>query len=379
MKKILSNTLIQSSSILCLILISTGCNSKKNEPPLPSVVVSHPIKKSITPYLYETGNTVASESVDLVARVSGYLESNHFSDGQLVKKGDLLFVIQPQPYENQMIQARASLDSNLAALNYDKEEYARQQKLYKQQATSLEQLQKWQSTTEQAAAAVESAKANLENASITYSYTHVLSPIEGRIGRHLIDPGNLVGNGEASVLATVQQISPIYVYFTIDELDLLKLRELIKDKKQNLSLSEKNIPIDIALQNESDFPHHGYLDFAATELDSTTGTIQMRGLIPNEENDLLPGLFVRARIALDKPSEQLTIPNTAIMYDQIGPYVFTVNQENKVAQVHVTPGVNIEDRIVITQGLSAEDRVIVNGLQSASAGESVTVTEQAAQ
>lgn len=363
------------TTLLLLTLLMTGCDSKKSPPPPPSVTVTKPVTMPITPYLIETGNLIASNSIDLVARVSGYLESYNFADGSIVKKGDLLFVIQPQPYADQVVEAQATLDSDLAAYVYDKIEYERQLKMYKQHATPLAEVQKWSSTTDEAAAAVEGAKANLENAKTTYSYTHVTAPMDGRIGRHLVDPGNLVGNGEATKLASLQQINTMYVYFSINELDLLQLRETAR--KADFDVAHLNqIPIEVALQNETGFPHKGYLDFASTELDASTGTIQMRGIIENKDYTLLPGLFVQARIALSKPTPQLTVPAVAVMADQIGSYVFTVNQDNKVAQVRVTTGSTEGDMIVISKGLTADDRVIVNGIQNASPGNIVTPTEK---
>lgn len=362
---------------ICLLaLLSAGCDSKKAPPPPPSVEVDLPITQPITPYLIETGNLVASHSIDLVARVSGYLESNNFIDGSIVKKDDLLFVIQPQPYADQVTEAQATLDSNTAAYVYDKIEYERQLKMYKQHATPLAEVQQWSATTEEAAAAVESAKANLENAKITYSYTHVLAPIEGRIGRHLVDPGNLVGNGVATELASLEQIDPMYVYFSINELDLLKLREVARKTKFEPEHINQ-IPIEVALQNETGYPHKGYLDFAATELDTSTGTIQMRGILENKDYALLPGLFVQARIALSKPTPQLMVPSVAIMADQIGSYVYTVDSNDTVLLTRITTGSTEDNMTVALTGLKADDLVIVNGIQNASPGAKVIPTEKA--
>lgn len=359
-------------SLSFLALLSVACDSKKNAaPPPPPVVVSKPTTEEITPYLIETGNTVAYSSVDIVARVSGFLDSYNFVDGSIVQKDSLLFVIQPQPYADQVAEAQATLDSDIAAYTYDKAEYARQEKMYKTHATSLANVQQWLATRDEAAAAVESAKANLDNAKITYSYTHVLSPMTGRIGRHLVDPGNLVGNGEATELASIQQLDPIYVYFNINELDLLKLRQLAREanfKSEDIT----QIPIEVALQNETGFPHAGHLDFASSELEASTGTIQLRAILDNKDYVLLPGLFVQARIALGKPTAQLTVPDTAVLSDQIGSYVFTVNNENKVVQTRVTTGETKNNRIAIVKGLEAQDKVIVDGIQNASPGVLVT-------
>lgn len=362
---------------LCLlILLSAGCDKKNDRPPPPSVTVTKPVTAEITNYLVETGNTVAYQSVDLPARVSGYLESYNYTDGSVVNKGDLLFVIQPQPYADQVNEAQATLDSDLAAYAYDQLEYDRQVKMYKQHATSLANVQQWLATRDEAAAAVEGAKASLENAKITYSYTHILAPIDGRVGRHLVDPGNLVGNGEATKLASIQQIDPIYVYFTVNELDLLKIRALAhKTDFKAAQISE--VPIQIGLQNEKGFPHKGHLDFAATELEASTGTIQMRGILSNKDYKLLPGLFAQIRIGLGKASPQLTIPDVAIMGDQVGSYVFVVDKDNKVVQTRVTTGSTEKGMIVVLKGLKADDRVIIEGLQNASPGGTVTPTEKA--
>lgn len=360
-----------------MTLLGVGCDSKKSvAPPPPPVVTSKPIAEEITPYLIETGNTVAYSSIDLVARVSGYLDSYNFIDGSIVQKDSLLFVIQPQPYANQVIEAQATLDSDTAAYIYDQEEYERQAKLYKKHATSLALVQQWRATRDEAAAAVASAKANLDNAKITYSYTHVLAPVTGRIGRHLIDPGNLVGNGEATELASIQQLDPIYVYFNVNELDILKLRQLAREsgfKPEDIS----QIPIEVQLQNETGFPHKGHLDFAASELEASTGTIQLRGILDNKDFILLPGLFVQARIALSKPTLQLTVPDSAVLYDQIGSYVFTVNSDDKVIQTRVTTGDTKNNRVAILKGLDAKDDVIIDGIQNASPGATVDPEAQA--
>jgi membrane fusion protein, multidrug efflux system len=355
------------------LALMAGCKKEETpKPPPPSVTVSKPTTEQITPYLTETGNSVASSTVDLVARVSGFLESYNFVDGSMVDKNSLLFVIQPEPYANQVDEAQATLDADTAELTYDQAEYVRQLDMYEQQATSLADVQQWQATRDSAAAAVEGASASLENEKITYSYTHVFAPMNGRIGRHLVDPGNLVGDGAATELASLEQISPIYIYFSVSELDLLKLREIAK--KADFQASEINqIPIGVALQNEKGFPHEGYLDFASTELEASTGTIQMRGILPNEDMAFLPGQFVQVRIAIGKPTPQLTLPDTAVMYDQVGAYVYTVKGGSKVVEKRVKTGSTNNNRIVIAQGLTAKDRVIVNGAQNATVGGVVKV------
>lgn len=360
---------------LLAILILSACGKKDHAPPLPTVTVSNPVTAQVIPYLTETGNTVAYRSVNLVARVSGSLDAYSFTDGSMVKQGDLLFTIQPQPYADQVAIAQATLEGDIATLAYNELEYQRQQKMYQQKATSLANVEKWKATRDQAAAAVNSAKANLDNAQITYSYTHVMAPFDGRIGRHLVDPGNVVGNGETTKLATLDQISPMYVYFTVNELDVLRIRELVRQANFNPA-NIHQIPIEVKLQNETEFKHQGFLDFAATGLETSTGTIQLRGIIQNQDTTLLPGLFVQARIPLGPPTPQLTIPNTAIMSDQIGPYVFTLDKDNKVLQKRVTTGsTDAHGMIVISKGLQPDSRVIVQGIQNATPGATVSPTE----
>lgn len=357
----------------------TGCKEKEQKKPEPpTVTVSNALSEQVTPYLVENGNTVAFNTIDLVARVSGYLESNNFKDGSKIKRGDLVSVIQPEPYANDLAEAQAQLDANMAEYTYDKTEYERQLDMYKRKATSLAEVQEWQTKTESAAANVQGSQANVSNAEITYGYTRVFAPVDGRIGRHLVDPGNLVGNGEATKLASIEQISPIYVYFSVNELDLLKLRQIARDTSFDPAKINQ-IPIEVALQNEKDFPHKGHLDFGASEVEASTGTIQLRGILPNKDDLLLPGYFVKVRIPLGKAKPQLTLPQVAIMHDQIGAYVFTVNGSNEVEKTPIITGSAVEDRLVVLEGLSARDHVIINGIQSASPGNKVKPIEKIAE
>lgn len=361
--------------IFLLTFLSAGCGSDNNQPPAPPVIVSKPVQAMITDYLTETGNTVAYNSVNLVARVAGYLDTISFTDGTFVKKGDPLFVIQPEPYQAQLEEAQATLAADKATYTYDKAEYQRQLTMYKQNATSMAEVQKWLSTMEAGKAAVDSAKANLVNAQINYGYTHISAPFDGRIGRHLVDVGNLVGNGAATNLATIEQVDPIYVYFNINELDILKLRALAR--KQGFKPGDINkIAFFVGLQNETGFPHKGHLDFVSTGLDTATGTIQIRGVLDNKNYVLLPGLFVRARIAIGQPVLHSTVPESAIMYDQIGSYVFTVDKNNIVVQTRVTTGSSENGMITVLTGVKPDDHVIIDGLQNATPGDAVAPKEK---
>lgn len=343
--------------------------------PLPVVVVAHPELRDMADYITQTGTTVAYNSVNLVARIEGYLQAVNFVDGSFVKKGKELFIIEPAPYLAKLKEAQATVEAQKAGYAYAKAEYARQQRMYKENATSLNNVQKWLAKGEESKAEVDKAVANADIAAINYSYTHVLAPFDGRIGRHLVDPGNLVGNGKATDLATIEQIDPLYVYFNPNELDLIKLRNAARARGvKPMKLSK--IPVHVGMQNETDFPHAGTLDFINTGLNSSTGTMELRALLPNKNYDLLPGLFVQIRIAISKPKPQLTVPDTAIQYDQIGAYLLTVNPKNNVDVKRVVVGSLEQGRRAITKGISAQDNVIISGLQNATPGNPVKLQQK---
>ena len=337
----------------------------------PSVIIQKPTLAEVTEYVTQTGTVVAYNSVDLVARIEGFLEAIHFTDGSFVQKGEELFIVEPEPYADQLKEAEASVASEQASFAYSKIERQRQQKMYKQNATSLNSVQEWETKVLQSQADLEKATANARNAAITYSYTHVLAPFSGRMGRHLVDVGNLVGNGAATKLATIEQINPIYVYFNLNELDLLRVRRMAHDSgitPDDLS----SIPVYVSLQNSPDVTFEGKLNFVNTGLNASTGTMEFRALLPNDNLVLLPGLFVQVRVPIQEPQKELTIPDVAVQYDQIGPYLYVVDSNHTVRIKRVVLGPNNEGNRAITQGLDPTDNVIVSGLQNAALGIQVT-------
>lgn len=358
-------------------LIKYITKSKAQAVPIPAVVVQKPALTPITEYVTQTGTIVAYNSVDLVARIEGYLDSVKFVDGTFVKKGQELFIIEPQPYLEKLKEAQASVVVQKATYTYNESEYERQKRMYKQNATSLNNVEKWGAQAEAAKAEIDKAVANAAVSAINYTYTHVLAPFDGRMGRHLVDPGNLVGNGKATDLATIQQIDPIYVYFNLNELDLIKIRAAAK--AHDFKPSElKTVPVYVSMQNETSFAHEGKLDFVNTGLNASTGTIEFRALIPNKDFVLLPGLFVKVRIPLSQPVPQLTIPDTAVQYDQIGPYVFILDKNNNVLLRRVVLGGSEQGIRSITKGINAQDNVVVSGLQNAIPGRQVAPVQQVA-
>lgn len=343
------------------------------QPPL--VVTEHPKTIKMADYIYQTGNTVAYNTVDLVARVEGFLEKIDFKDGSFVTKGDELFLIQPKPYLEKLKEAQAALKAAEAGLQYAKAEYARQQRMYRENATSKNSVEVWLSKKEQAEADLLKSKANLVNAEINYGYTRVVAPFDGRIGRHLVDKGNLVGNAQATKLATIEQIEPIYVYFNLNELDLLKLRDAA-DKQKYRSSDVSSIPVFVGNQNQSDYPFKGSLNFIDTGLNPSTGTLEFRAILKNENLTFVPGLFVKVRIPISPKKPRLTVPDSALQYDQIGSYLLTVNNDDVVVQKYVKPGPNEKGRQAIVKGLTAKDKVIVKGLQFATPGNKVRLQQK---
>jgi RND family efflux transporter MFP subunit len=356
-------------------LIHIFGKSKAPKLPAPTVVVQKPQCEEMTTYVTQTGNTVAYNSVNLVARVEGYLDSIKFIDGTIIKKGKELFVIQPEPYFEKLRAAKAIVAAEKASLIYNKSEYARQQRMYKDHATSLNEVEKWYAKTLEIAAGLDKAEAEEVNAAINYSYTHISAPFDGRIGRHLVDLGNLVGHGEATNLATIEQIDPIYVYFNLNEIDLLRLRSAARArgfKPQDI----KEIPIEISLQNDPKVKYKATLDFVNTGLNASTGTMELRALLQNKEYVFVPGLFVQVRVAISKPKKQLTVPDTAVLYDQIGSYLLTVDNKNVVVLKRVTLG-SVENGLrAVAKGLEAQDQVIIDGLQYATPGNQVVIRRQ---
>lgn len=366
--------IILSVLVICLLFWLIQHYSKKKELiiPLPVVTVQKPQLKDMVEYVTQTGTTVAFNSVNLVARVAGYLDSIEFTDGTVVKKGAQLFVIQPETYLEQLKAAQATVAANKANYEYSKLEYARQQRMYKQNATSLNNVEKWLAKTQASKAELDKAKAGEVNAQINYSYTHISAPFEGRIGRHLVDVGNLVGNGAATNLATIEQIDKLYVYFNLNELDLIKLRAAARAVGFKPSDLDK-VPVYVNFQNEKGFTHKASLDFVNTGLNASTGTMELRAILENKDYLFVPGLFVQVQIAIAKPTKQLTVPSTSVLYDQIGPYLLTVDINNTVQLKHVELGGTQEGYQAIIKGLNAQDQVIISGLQNASPGNKVEI------
>jgi len=364
--------------ILAILMASAACGDRSTfvPPPPPKVTVSQPVKQPVTDYLEFTGNTQAINTVQLKARVEGYLEKVFFKDGDRVQKGQLLFLIQQNTYEAKLMQAEAEILSQKAKLFHAQTEYVRFTKLVTQKAAAQTDVDNWLYQRDAAQAAVMSAEAQRDLARLNLSYTKVASPFDGRIGRRLKDPGNLVGAGEATLLADVDQIDPLYVYFTINERDLL---DITQDTKESVdAVIRKDIPLYLGLANEEGYPHKGYLDFASISLNATTGTLTLRGVFPNPQGLMLPGLFAKLRVPVTHDKSALLAPTVAIGYDQLGPYLLVVDDKNVVQRRGVKLGTEVKDLTVIAEGLKEQEWVITNGLLLAIPGKQVTPVKASA-
>ncbi len=358
---------------LAAIVAAAGCRGAPSAPaPPPVVTVAHPIEHSVADHLDFTGNTAAINSVTLVARVEGYLEKIHFTDGATVKKGKVLFTIQQDQYKAQLQSALAGVEAQKAALWHAKTEFARYSRLLKQDAATQTEVDQWHFKRDAAQADLLNAQAQLEIARLNLSYTTVIAPFDGRIGRHLVDPGNLVGAlGKQTPLAEINQINPIYVYFTINERDLLRILHRTRATPGEIEASARTIPVYFGLSNEEGYPHQGRLDFASISVNPTTGTLQLRGIFPNPELVILPGLFVRVRVKSLEKRTALLVPGDAISFDQQGEYVLVVDSRNTVERRGVKSSFQVGDMMVIDKGLGADDWVITEGLLQAIPGREV--------
>jgi RND family efflux transporter MFP subunit len=332
----------------------------------------------VTDYVQLTGTTAAINTVKLVARVEGYLEQIHFEDGQHVRQGDLLFTIEQDQYQAKLEQARSQVGAVQAQLEHAQTEFDRYSGLFKQKAASAVDVDTWRANKDAAQADLLGTKAAVDLAEINLGYTTVKAPFDGRMGRHLIDTGNLVGVGGASTeLAEINRIDPIYAYFTINERDLLRIRnQRTKAGRESAGQATDRV-LQLGTADEEGFPHEGKFDFAAIQLTAGTGTLQLRGIFPNPDYKLLPGLFVRIRAPIGERPDALLVPDIVVGRDQAGAYVLTVDGHDVVHRTAIQPGQLVDTMRVVDAGLAATDRVIVDGLQRAVPGAKVTPSQAA--
>lgn len=346
-----------------VMALLAGCEKKgEASASLTQVTVASPRAADVTDYMDFTGTVGAFQSVNIVARVEGYLDSILFQDGTYVKKGTPLFTIQKEQYVEDLKLYQAQLD-------YATAEYNRQLVMIKKNATS-------EATVQQDLANMQQAQANVALAKLNLSYTEMAAPFDGLLGKHEVDVGNLVGNSpiDPTQLVTIEQIVPIYVNFSINTRDALKLRGMMKAAGMADKSGVNHTLVFAQLENETDFPHQGMLDFSNNSVDTSSGTIQLRGIFKNEDRTFFPGLFATIRIPLGPPKPGLVVPNAVVMSDQQGDYVFVVNAKDVIERRGVVKGpLNGADR-AITKGLEPGDRVVINGIPNIRTGQTVTIT-----
>jgi len=359
-------------SLVVLALVGlTGCEQNTFvPPPPPKVDVGVPLQRSVTRYLDATGNTAAIKSVDLVARVQGVLQSINYRDGDFVKQGTTLFTIEPETYKLKLDQAQAAEAGAEASLKQADADFKRQSDLVSRQVVSQATLDQSTSSRDNAQANLKQAQVNTKIAAVNYGYTDVVAPFDGIVSAHLVSVGELVGASSPTQLATIVQLDPIYVNFNVNEQDVLRIRAAAA-RKGLTAKDLKETPIEVGLQTETGYPHKGKLDYAAPTINQSTGTLAVRGVLPNTERVLLPGYYVRVRVPLEQEQNALLVPDVALGSDQGGRYVLVVNKDNVVEQRKVQTGPLEGELRVIDSGLNADDRVVIAGLLRAIPGQKV--------
>jgi RND family efflux transporter MFP subunit len=347
-----------------------GENNQYAAPPPPRVTVAAPVEQNVTRYFEATGNTAAVNTVDLVARVQGFVQEISYTDGAFVKQGAPLFTIEPQPYELKLTAAQAAESGAQATLKQAEIDYQRQSDLARRQVAAQATLDQATATRDNARASLQQAQANTKQAVINLGYTRVTAPFDGVVAARQVSVGELVGAGTTpTVLATIVQIDPIWVNFNASERDVQEVRaELARTGRTTADIL--GLPVDVGLQTENGYPHQGKLDYIAPTVNPGTGTLPARGELANADHTLLPGYFARVRVPR-RPQPALLVPDVALGADQGGRYVLVVNKEDVVEQRKVEAGQLVGELRVIATGLNKDDRVVVGGIMRAIPGQKV--------
>ncbi|RZN29450.1 efflux transporter periplasmic adaptor subunit [Bradyrhizobium sp. Leo121] len=357
-------------------LALSGCGDKQQPQaaaPAPAVTVAQPTKRTVTDWDEFTGRFEAIEEVQVRARVGGFVTSVEFRDGAIVRAGDLLYVIDPRPFEAVAKQAEGQLADARAKAELAKRELDRGLNLVQTSAVSEQVVDQRRQALQAAHAAETQAEGALKAAQLNIEFTHVLAPLTGRVSRHLVSVGNLVqgSEGGATLLTSIVSLDPIYIYFDVDEATYLRNNRLWFEGKRPSSRDTPN-PVQVTLTGETRPSHEGKMDFLDNRLDVSTATLRSRAVIPNKDLSILPGQFGRVRIIGSSPYEALLVPDTAVATDQSRKIVFVVKDDDTVEAKPVTLGPLDEGLRVIREGLKADDRVIVDGLQRARVGAKVS-------
>jgi multidrug efflux system membrane fusion protein len=366
-----------SGPLIVLLAVSlSGCGDKPPQPAAaaaPPVTVAQPAKRTVTDWDEFTGRFEAIEEVQVKARVGGFVTNVEFKDGDMVHTGDLLYIIDPRPFEAVSTQADGQLADARAKTELAKRELDRGLNLVATSAVSEQVVDQRRQALQAAHAAETIAEGALKAAQLNVEFTHVMAPITGRVSRHLVSIGNLVSgsdNGGATLLTSIVSLDPIYIYFDVDEATYLKNNRLWFEGKRPSSRDTPN-PVQVTLIGETKPSHEGHMDFLDNRLDESTGTLRSRAIVPNHDLSILPGQFGRVRLIGSSPYEALLLPDTAIATDQSRKIVFVVKDDDIVEARTVELGPLDEGLRVIRTGLKPEDRVIIDGIQRARVGAKV--------
>jgi RND family efflux transporter MFP subunit len=373
--KINKLTVICGAACAAIFLAGCGKSGGPQAPPAPQVSVAEVLVKQVKDWDEFTGRLQAVETVEIRPRVSGYIDKLAFTEGGLVKRGELLFVIDPRPYQAECDRAAADLKRNKTALELGQIELTRVQRLKDSGAVSQEELDQRKSTVAQSEANVAGSQAALEAATLNLNFTRVTSPVDGRVSRAEVTRGNLVtgGNNGGTLLTSVVSIDPIYLYFDADEQSYLRYTQMAHSG-DGLSSRDSGNPVHVGLANEEGFPHAGAVNFVDNQLNPQTGTIRARAVLPNKDGRLAPGMFARVQLLGSGEYSAILIDDRAVNTDQSQKYVLLLGANNQIEYRKVKLGRVIDGLRVVREGLKSGDVVVVNGAQRVHPG--VTVTPQ---
>jgi multidrug efflux system membrane fusion protein len=366
------------SILACLALTVSACGGKSGggpQSPPPQVTVAQVLEKRVKDWDEFTGRLQAVETVEIRPRVSGYIDKVAFTEGSLVKRGTLLFVIDPRPYQADYDRAAADVKRFKTALELGRIELTRVQHLKESGAVSQEELDERLSTVAQAEANVAGSTAALEAAALNLNFTKVISPIDGKVSRAEVTRGNLVtgGSNGGTLLSSVVSMDPIYLYFDADEQSFLRYTQMARSGERPNS-SDSGSPVQVGLANEEGFPHAGTVDFVDNQLNPQTGTIRARAVLHNKDGQFTPGLFARVQLLGSGEYSAILIEDRAVNTDQNQKYVFVLGANNQIEYRKVKLGRVIDGLRVVREGLKAGDVIVVNGAQRVHPG--ITVTPQ---
>ncbi|HEV3311106.1 MAG TPA: efflux RND transporter periplasmic adaptor subunit [Chloroflexota bacterium] len=361
-----------SMLVLGLCVVAAGCaRAPAAQVPAPAeVTVSYPVEKQITDYADFTGRTAAVDSVEVRAHVWGYLEKVNFDEGALVTKGDVLFELDSRPYQALLNQAKAKVRQDEAQLKFDEAEYQRYRILVPKKAATQSDADRTEAARDVDIANIAADKAVVESRELDLEYTKIAAPVSGRVSRYVVTVGNLIQSGDqggGTLLTTIVSVDPMYAYFDVDEHTALRVRQLVREGKSD-SPRDGGYPVSLGMANEDGHPHEGTVNFVENQVNPKTGTIRLRGVFPNKDQSLLPGLFARVRTPIGRPHQALLVSERALDTDQGQKILYLVNGKNEVVSRPVRLGTLHDGLREITQGLKPGERVIVDGLQQVQPG-----------